>query len=93
MYSRAALRSVQAQASLGLGVVCNLRPPVGLDRCIRFTGSYNLNAARPQQRTQPHAHRQCEGLFELAAGKSSAGIVATVGRIQYHNKSRWWGCR
>ena len=60
----AALRGVQAEAGLGVGVVGDLGAPVRVDRGVGFAGGDDLNAARREQGTQPDAEGQGEGFFD-----------------------------
>jgi len=87
MNAGAARGGVQAQAGLSLRVIGNLGALVRRDRRIGFSSGNHLDAARRKQRTQPHAQRQREALFDLILAQPSARVVAAVGRIQHHHKA------
>ena len=83
----AVIGCVQAQAGLRSRVVGDLRTPLRLDRCVGFAGGHHRNAARREQRPQPYAERESEGLFELAVREASARVVAAVSRVEHDYKA------
>ena len=87
MHAGAAFRRVQAEAGLCIGVVGNLGAAIGIQCRVGFARHDHGEAARHQQRAQPEAECQRVGLLRLVA-EASAGVVASVGRVQYDHKAR-----
>ena len=97
MNARSAFGGMKAEACSGLGMVGDLGAVIGVNRCIGFARSHNLNATRRQQRAKPNAERQGEGLLRLTVGHTPAQVVAAMRGIQNNDEAglrgRWSLCR
>ncbi len=88
MNSRAALGCVQDQTGLGAGAVGDRGSFVRIDGGVGFAGGDDRNAARREQRAQPHTQRQGDVLFKLPVGQPRPRVAAAVGRVEHHDKAR-----
>jgi hypothetical protein len=92
VHAGAAFSGVQAQASLGVGVVGNFSAAIEAYCAVGFACGDNLDAASAEQRPETDAEGKREGFLWLAIGQFAAGVIATVGRIENDHESGLWSC-
>ncbi len=60
---------------------------VGVQRGVGFASGDDGDAASSQKRTEADAEGESEVLFGLAAGETSAGVVAAVSGVKHHHEA------
>ncbi len=82
-----AFGGMEADAGLGVGVVGDFGAAVGVQSGVGFAGGDDRDAAGSQKRTEADAEGESEVLFGLAAGETSAGVVAAVSGVKHHHEA------
>jgi hypothetical protein len=79
---------VEAEASLGVGVVGYFSAAVEVDGGVGLAGGYDRNAARGEQGAKANAEGEGELLLGLGP-ESAARIIAAVGGVEEDEKAGW----
>src|SRR5450631_221028 len=93
MDAGAALGNVQADASLGVGVVGDFCAPGEFNGLVRLARCDYLNAARAEEGTEANTEGEGGDFFIFAIGELTAQVFAAVSGIEHHHESGWldWG--